>query len=213
MTVSVARAVMAFADGCLGRDRRDWARAMRAELETAIDDGKPLAFAAGCLASALREMPTHDEGRFSLASYAAAVGLIIPIGALLASGALSGFPFLSSGHADVSGWLIGSRGQTPLLNAYDRGAVPALALLVLTLVAGHLAIPWFLLDRDWARVSFLLRLNAAATATLFLFIGILFLDETCMLLPIAGLAVEASAVVVLFRWQHRLASASPDLAT
>ena len=186
---------MALASGCLGRHRRDWALAMQAELEAAIDDGRPLTFAAGCLATALREMPTHHEGRFTLVNHAVAVGLIIPIGALLVSGALSGFPFLSAGHADVYVWLIGSSGHTPLLNAYDRGAVPALALLVLMLVAGHLAVPWFLLDCNWSRVAVLARLNAAVTTTLSLFTGILFLDERSMLLPIAGVTVEVSAIV------------------
>ena len=186
---------------------------MEAELEAAIDGGEPLAFATGCLATALREMPTHREGRFTLANHAVAVGLILPIGALLVSGALSGFPFLFAGHGDVSYWLIGSSGHTPLLNAYDRGAVPALALLVIMLVVGHLAVPWFLLDCNWPRVAVLARLNAAATATLFLFTGILFLDETFMLLPIGGVALEVSAIAALSHWHDRLTRGSTDSST
>lgn len=203
MTAAVARAVVALAGSCLGDRRREWALAMQAELEAAIDDGRPLAFAAGCLTGALRGMPAHAEGRFALASHAVALGLIVPIGALLVSGTLPGFPFLPSGHAGMAGWL-GDGGHPALLNAANQGAVPALALLVLALIAGHLLMPWFLLDRDWARVAVLARLNAAATATLFLFTGILVLDETYMLLPAAGLAIEVCAIAILFRWHGHL---------
>jgi len=204
VTAAVARAVMALAGGCLGDHRREWALAMEAELEAAIDDGRPLAFAAGCLTGALRGMPAHAEGRFMLASHAVALGLIVPIGALLVSGTLPGFPFLPPGQAGIAGWLGGGGGHPTLLTAANQGAVPALALLVLALVAGHLLMPWFLLDRDWARVAVLARLNAAATATLFLFTGILVLDETYMLVPAAGLAIELLAIAILFRWHGHL---------
>ncbi len=53
------------------------------------------------------------------------------------------------------------------------------------------------------------RLNAAATATLFLFTGILFLDETYVLLPVAGLAIELLAILALFRWHGQLPRSAP----
>lgn len=207
MTVAVSRALLAFAACCIGDHRREWASAMEAELEAAIDDGHPFRFALGCLIATLREMPAHREGRFALVNHAVALGIIIPIAASLISGVLPGFPFLSPGHADVAGSLVGSDGRTPLLNAYDRSALPALAFLVLLLAAAHLAAPWFLLDRDWRRVSIVARLNAATSITLTLFTGILFLDGSYVLLPTAGVAVETLAIVALSRWHSRISAA------
>lgn len=204
MTAAVARAVMALAGGCLGGHRRTWAQAMEGELDAAIEDGRPLTFALGCLVSAVRQMPTHAEGRFALVNHAIVFGLIIPVAALLVSGTLLGFPSLFLGHVGVQGWMTGGADPSSLLNPSNQSAVPALAILVFILVAGHLLTPWFLLERDWRRVLMLVRLNVAATVTLFIFTGILFLDETFMLLPIAALAVELMAIAALFRWHGHL---------
>ena len=89
MTAKLANAVMALAEACLGDRRREWALAMRSELDVAIDEGRPLAFAVGCLTGALRDMPRHAEGRFALTSHAVALGLL-PIAALLIMGIAGG---------------------------------------------------------------------------------------------------------------------------
>jgi hypothetical protein len=212
MTAAVARAVMALAGGCLGEHRRTWAMAMQGELDVAIEDGKPLTFAIGCLTSALRQMPAHAEGRFTLTSHAIVFGLMIPFAALLVSGTLLGFPSLFSGHVGVNGWLDGGVATTSLLNPSNHSAVPALALLVLALVSGHLVMPWFVLERDWHRVVVLGQLNMAATATLLIFTGILFLDETFMLLPVTGLAVEWLAIATLSRWHGHLSLGTASLS-
>jgi len=208
MTVTLARAVMALAEACLGDHRRDWALAMRSELDVAIDDRKPLGFAVGCLTGALRDMPKHGEGRFTLTSHAVALGLF-PIAALLIVGTASGFPFLPSGHAGLSGWLAGSGAPSPLLTPWNRGFAPALAVLVWGIVAGHLLMPWFILERDWTRVATLARVNSAATVTLFLFTGVLFLDVAFMLLPAVALAIELLAIWHLYQWQTHLFAGAP----
>ena len=208
MTATLARAAMTLAEACLGDDRRDWALAMRAELDVAIDEGKPLSFALGCLMGALREMPKQAEGRFTLTSHAVALGLL-PIVALLMLGAASAFPFLPSGHAGISGWLAGGSAHATLLTPWNRGFAPALAVLIWGLVAGHLLMPWFILERDWARVGTLARVNMAATVTLLLFTTILFLDLAFMLLPAAALAIELAASWCLYRWQSDLFAGAP----
>lgn len=210
MTAKLAWAVMAVAEACLGDLRRDWARAMRAELAVAIDDGKPVTFAAGCLIAALWEMPRSAEGRFVLTSHAVALGLL-PIATLLLLGTAAGFPFLPSGFAGISSWLVGSGEQLRLLTSWNCGFAPPLMLLIWGLVAGHLLMPWFILERDWSRVATLARVNSAVTATLFLVTITLFLDVAFTLLPAIGLAIELSAIWLLYRWQaHLVAGAPPE---
>ena len=208
MTAKLACAVMTLAQACLGDRRRDWALAMHAEFEVAIDDGRPLAFAFGCLKGALRDMPKHADGRFTLTSHAVALGLL-PIVALLVVGTGAGFPFLPSGHAGISGWLAGSGEHSPLLTPWNRGFAPSLAILIWGLIAGHLLMPWFILERDWARVGTLARINSAATVTLLLFTTVLFLDMAFLLLPMAALAIELAASWCLFRWQVDLFAGAP----
>jgi hypothetical protein len=212
MTAILARAVMTVAEACLGDRRRDWAWAMRAELDVAIDDGRPLSFAIGCLTGALREMPRHAGGRFTLASHAVVLALF-PVVALLIVGTASGFPFLPSGSAGISGWLAGSGESYRLLTPWNRGFAPVLAVLVWGLIAGHLLMPWFVLERDWTRVATLARINSAATVTLILFTGVLFLDMAFLVLPMIGLAMELLAVWLLHRWQtHLFAGAPPGMS-
>jgi hypothetical protein len=203
MRLLAARLLMRLAACCLGRDRREWAWAMEAEFEAAVEDGRPLAFALGCFAGACREIPVQPEGRFALANHAVAVGLLIPVAALLMSGPLFGISLLHSGPAAIHE-VVGSRGGELLLNVSTRNAAPALVLLVLALTAGHLSIAWAMLDRDWNRVAFLARLNAAATLTLVIVGSVLFLDEDWIAPPIAGLAVQLTAVACLMWWNNQI---------
>ena len=55
---------------------------MQGEFDAAIADGRPLTFAVGCLIAAWREMPTQAQGRFVLANYALALGLLVPTAGL-----------------------------------------------------------------------------------------------------------------------------------
>lgn len=204
MTAVAARAVMALASRCFGDRRREWALAMEVELEAAAEDGRALDFAIGCLAAAWREMPTHAEGRFALANHAVAVGLILPMAALLITGVLLGFPYLSPDHVGVHGLLAGSGDREPLFNEAHLAAVPSLAVLVFLLGVGHLLIAWAMLDRDWTRVVLLGQLSAAVTATLVAVTAVLFLEDARALLQAAALAVELTAISALARWHHRL---------
>jgi hypothetical protein len=208
MTAILARALLTLAERCLGDRRREWALAMRSELDVAVADGKPLVFATGCLIGALREMPRHEEGRFALTSHLVALGLF-PVAAMLLLGVATGFPFLPTGHAGLSGWLAGSGEPFPLLTPWNRGFAPALALLILGIVAGHLLMPWFILERDWTRAATLARVNSAATVTLFLYTTVLFLDVAFMLLPVAGLVIELLAVWHLYKWQTHIVDGAP----
>ena len=210
MTANLALAVMTLAEACLGDHRRDWALAMRAEFEAARRDGKPLLFAVGCLAGALREMPKQAEGRFTLTSHAVALSLL-PLAALLFLGTASGFPFLPSGYTGTPGGLSGSGEgfQLLLLTPWNRGFAPVLIPMIWLLSAGHLLMPWFIVERDWTRVGTLARVNSAATITLFLFTGALFLDAAFLLLSAVGLAVELMAICILYRWQTHLFAEDP----
>ena len=82
MITGLATAVMSLARRCLGENRREWALAMQGEFDAAIADDRPLAFAVGCLIAAWREMPAQGQGRFVLANYALALGLLVPTAGL-----------------------------------------------------------------------------------------------------------------------------------
>ena len=207
MMAALARAVMAVAVHSLGDHRREWALAMQVEFEAAIEDGRPLDFAIGCLVGAWREMPAHEEGRFVLASYVLVIGMVIPMASLLILGALLGLPYLYPWHVEFPGLVAGSGGQELAVTDANRGAIPSLAIIVLLLGAAHLRIAWVILERDWERVAVMGRLNAAATATLVIFTGVLFFDDAQALMQAAVLAVELTAIAVLTRWHAQI---SPD---
>jgi len=180
VTENIPRALMALAIACLGADRGEWGLAMKAEFDVAEEDGRGFSFAASCLAGALRQMPVHEEGRFTLSSYAIAIVIIVPAAVQFMCGALLGSAFL--------------------LNDGSRATAPALALLVVLLTVGHLIMAWVMLERDWTRICFIGRVNAAATTTLFMVAGIIFLDETVMMLPVALLMIEVTSVLLLRHW-------------
>jgi len=204
MKVSISRAVMALAVCVLGESRREWARAMRAEFEAAEEDGSPLLFALGCLAAAGRELLTREEGRFVLANYALALGLMLPMAALQIGCALAGLPYLYGRPDGLRGALIDGGTQELLLRGVYQAAVPSLSLLLLLVGIGHLRIAWAMLERDWARVMRMGSLTLAAAATLILFMAALFLDGSQALLQATILAIELATVAVVARWQAQL---------
>jgi hypothetical protein len=205
MTARVARVVMALAVSCLGEHRREWGYAMMAEFEAAERDGQALAFAIGCLTGALRELPFHGEGRFALSSYALALGLMVPIAAGLIFGVLFDFPYSYLMQAQAMVVPRGSHRPIIFLHDANLAALPSLAVLIVFLGVGHLRIAWDMVTRDWARVAVAARANAAITATLALFTGLVFSCTAPILLPVAGLAVELAATALMARWYGRLA--------
>jgi len=205
MTLPLARLVMALATRCLGRERGAWARAMRGEFEAAVDDRRPLAFALGCLAAAWRAMPGHDEGRFVLARYLLALGLIVPLAAFHLGCAGSGLRFLLAGPDSYYTLLAQGGGAAQQLAGAYRSAVPAMTALLLALGIGHLLIAWTLLDCRWRRVAALWALTAAAAATLVAIIVALAPSAAGIAVQVAGLAIELAAVPALAAWHRRRA--------
>jgi hypothetical protein len=200
----MARAVMALALACLGESRREWGFAMQAELDAAAADGRALPFALGCLVAAAREMPATDEGRFVLTSHALAIGIMVPMAALQIGCALLGFPYLYPGRDGLAGALLEGAAHEHLLRSLYQGAVPVLALLLLSLGLGHLRIAWSMLERDWAGVARLGALMLAISATLLIFMNLLFLDSSRALLQAAALAFELAGLVLVARWHAHL---------
>ena len=197
MSERLARAVMLIAAHCLGQHRREWAWAMQSEFEASVDAGEPLAFAGGCLAAALRDMPTHAEGRFRIGSYLVVLALIVPFAAVLVGSVLAGFPGSYLEEAGAPGML--QVGGAPLLTEGNLSAVPSLAALVVLLAALNLRLGWLVLDRDWPRVAVSGALIAAATATLTIFNAVVFADYGAALPQVLVLTIELLAVSALAR--------------
>ena len=191
---TVAQAMVALAARCLGHHRRDWALAMREELEAARADGRSLSFAWGCLTTAWRELPRHAEGRYMIASHGLVLVLVIPTAALLVASLMSGFPYSC---------LAALGGEAPLLSEGNRFALPSLGLLLVVVAAARLRIAWLLLDRDWARAFTLGALLAAVSVTLLLFTGLVFVTFVFPLALAAALAIELAAIFALARWHDQ----------
>ena len=204
MTALLARAMMALAVGSMGESRRDWAAAMRAEFAAARADGAALPFAFGCLLTAWRELLTRAEGRFTLTSYALALGVMLPMAALQLGGALLGLPYLYPGPGGLPAALLEGRAHEGLLRGVYQAAVPSLALLLLLLGLAHLRLAWALLERDWAAVRRLGLQALAATVTLIVFMAALFLDGRQALVQAGVLAIELATVALVARWHADL---------
>jgi len=205
MTLAMAKAVMTLATCSLGENRREWAFAMQGEFEAAVAEGKPLTFATGCLIAAWREIPRQDEGRFVLANYALALGLLIPMAVLQFAHAV-GASFLFFGRGGPTDMLAVGTTPNPYLAWSQATAAPVLLILWLLLSMGHLRLAWVLVERDWAGVVKVGALIAAATVTLFMLTGVLFLDVGPLVLQTGALAIELAAILVAARWQARLSS-------
>lgn len=203
VTAAVARAVMTVAAASLGENRREWALAMQAELDAAIEDGRPLAFAMGCLIAAWREMPRQAQGRFTLANYALALGVLIPT-AVLQLACVAGFPYLFLGRGGIDGMVAAGASQDPYLADSHLAAVPVLVALWLLLGIGHLRLAWLLLGQYWSRVAKVGALMAAVSATLVIFAKVLFIDDAGVALQALLLALQLSAIYASARWHARL---------
>jgi hypothetical protein len=197
---------------CLGASRREWALAMRAEFDVAVADGRPFAFAGGCLVAAWREMPNHAEGRLVLSNYALALGVVIPLAVLqfgLALGISSAFAAgFSAGGAPGGAVLVGGS-QNLLLAPSQLDAAPGLAGLWFLIGLGHLRLAWVLVERDWGRVANAGALIGAALTTLSLFTTALALDATFVVLQGAAIAIEFMTIVGA---AGRHAGFSPEIA-
>ena len=204
MIAILSRCVMILAIAGLGDRNRDWGLAMQGEFEASIDDGRPLLFAFGCLLGAWRMRLADPDGRFALASFALAVGLILPLASVLAVGAIVGFPYLDFAQDNVVGILAVDGAPTTLLDDGNRAAASSLSMVVFLLAGTSVLIAWAILDRNWVRVAAVERLTVAATLTLLVFVALLGFDETRMILPILGFVAQHVVVLMLMRWHWRL---------
>ena len=176
---------------------------MQAEFHAANDAGEPLSFALGCLVGAWREMPVHEEGRFALASHVLAVGVVVPMAALLLLSVALGSPYLNLDEIGA-GSLLGTGKPIFPVTAANRAGLPLLAILTFVLGLGHLCMGWAMLDRDWTRVAALGRIGASVIMTMVTFTGILFLCDSCALPQAATIAIELAAIWSLARWHSEL---------
>jgi lipid-A-disaccharide synthase-like uncharacterized protein len=174
---------------------------MHAELEAATADGKPMAFAMGCLVAAARQLPAFPEGRLALASHALVLCIVVPVGALCLWVALMGYPYLAFGDVGLFGFLAGQSEQIPLLGEGAWGLAPALTLCVLLQAAGQFLLAWFVLERDWQRVATIGRFLAATLTTLLIVMTLLEVIDTIFVLQIAVLITEALAALSV-AWRH-----------
>ena len=209
MRSAVSRALLSLASRSLGSDRRTWAMAMEAEFEAAVDDRRPFLFALGCLFAAWREIGKHSEGRLIVATYALALGVLIPMAALQFQQAIG---FLSSAEGPPFGNPSASDGPNLYLIWSQNSAIPVLLITWLLLGMAHLFLAWMLVEGDWPRIVKCGTLIGAAMITLSLFMGVLMLDLSSLRAQVAELAIEFVAVVSISRWHTRvLAAASRDL--
>lgn len=208
MKMAIARAMMIMAVRSLGYSRRDWALAMQAEFEVAAEAGNALSFAFGCLVGAWREVLAHEEGRFALASYLLAIGVILPLGGLLLSSVASGYSYLAPVEAGAGNVFGSGRPVFPVTYANQSG-LSLLAMLTFVLGLGHLYMAWAILERNWIRVAVAGRIGAAVMATIVTFTGILFLYDTCALPQVVAIAIELSAIWLLARWHDCLPDDDP----
>ena len=210
MTIALPQAMMTIAAACLGDRRRDWALAMQAEFEVAVTDQQKMAFAAGCLMTAWRDMHRHAEGRLTLASYILGLGLFVPMAGVHLARVLD---FLLVGTGVSGGALLAGASANPVLGWAQVRAIPALILLWTSLSVGHLCLAWLLLDRAWSSVPKVGAAIGAATVTLFLLVTVLLLDATALISHVVVLAIEFVVLAVAARWHARfIASAPPGTA-
>jgi hypothetical protein len=208
MTAAVARAVMALAVCCMGESRREWAEAMRAEFDEALAEGKPFAFAIGCLAAAWREMPEHAEGRLGLANYTLALGLVIPMAALQFALPFGFSTIVGEGFGGVL--LIGADTRNPVL-ACQSDAAPCLLALWLMLGVGHLRLAWVLVARDWARMAKTGAFICATLITLYIVMALMVLDLTFVILQTLAIAVELRVLVAVARRHAELLADAAEM--
>ena len=209
MTAAVARAVMALAIRCLGESRREWALAMQAEFDEALADGKPLAFAIGCLLAAWREMPEHAEGRLGLANYTLALGVVIPMAALQFALPIGFSTIVGEGLNGVL--LAGADTGNPVL-ACQSDAAPCLLALWLMLGVGHLRLAWVLVARDWASMAKTGAFICATLITLYIVMALLIFDLTFVILQTVAIVIELRILVaVVRRHEELLPDAVPEM--
>jgi hypothetical protein len=78
-------------------------------------------------------------------------------------------------------------------------------LLWLLQGVGRLCLAWALVEADWSRAFNVGALIAAVAVTLYLLMGVLFLDGTPLIPQVIELAIEMTAILVAARRDTRFA--------
>lgn len=204
MRLALSRAMMTLNAACLGAERTEWAAAMHAEFEEAVDADEPFRFALGCLSSAVPGLFTREEGRRAVARHVLATGILLPMAVLILMSVAQGFPYLTTdviepGHT-------GDIGPVLSITAANRAGLPLLALLTTAIGLGHLAIAWALLERDWPMVAKLGQVGAALLVSMLIFAAILSMGDPRALPQAIIIALELATVWSVARWQESQAT-------
>jgi hypothetical protein len=194
MRAAAARAMMRLAVHVLGDARRPWGQAMLAEFDVAAAEGRELGFAAGCLGASCRLLPLQADGRRGVATHLLALGLILPMAALLLchAGDLS----LAAIHVMVGPEAV----PNPYLRSAQRAAVPGLLLLWLVLGAAHLGLAWALVERNTRRIALLGAVMLAATVTLATYTSVLLIQDLQWVWQACAVVAELVGIVAVARW-------------
>lgn len=203
MTTFLARAMLALAAATMGERHEGWARAMAGEVAAAAAEGKALSFAFGCLIAAWRAALTSSHGRFLLTSYAVAIGILLPMAALQIACVGFGLSYLYPGDHGLAGALLDGM-ATKWLWPFYQSAGPVLALLQLAIGIGHVRLAWVMLERDWTRALRWSARTLAASTTLIVFMGALFLNVRQSLIMGAVVGVELAILLIVSSWHADL---------
>ncbi|MGN7998316.1 hypothetical protein [Sphingomonas sp. 22176] len=194
MTATAARAMMRLAVHLLGDARRPWAQAMLAEFDIAAAEGRGLDFAAGCLGVACRLLPMQAEGRRGIATHLLALGLILPMAALLFchAGDLS----LAAIHVMIGPEAV----PNPYLRSAQRAAVPGLLLLWLVLGGAHLGLAWAMVERNVRTIAAMGAVMLAATVTLATYTSILSIQDLQWVWQACAILAELGGLFAFVHW-------------
>jgi hypothetical protein len=176
---------------------------MNAEFQVAFADGKPLCFAFGCVIAAWRELPRDEPGRFVIANYLLALGVLVPTAALQLACAIR-FTLLPVGRAELFAVPTpASPADLYLADAYGSGAAVLLALLI-ALAGAHLCLAWVLLKGERSAIDRFGALTAAIAVTIVTFSVVLFFGDADSVPQGLFVATELTAVAIAARWRDRL---------
>ncbi len=194
MIAAAARAMMRLAVHLLGDTRRPWAQAMLAEFDVAAAEGRGLGFAAGCLGAACRLLPLQADGRRGVATHLLALGLILPMAALL---------FCHAGDLSLAAIHVMAGPEAvpnPYLRSAQRAAVPGLLLLWLVLGGAHLGLAWALVERNVRRIAVMGAVMLAATATLATYTSVLLFQDLEWVWQACAILAELAGLFAFVRW-------------
>ncbi|MEN3747786.1 hypothetical protein TPR58_11455 [Sphingomonas sp. HF-S3] len=206
MSTDVPHLIMALAERCMPNARLEWGRAMRAEHEQAVLDGRSMSFAMGCLVTAMLEMPRHRAGRFAIAMHALPLGMIVPIAVFHLGCAVSGVRLILSSHDPYSANLAAGGVAGRAASEAYLAAAPALTVLLLLLGLAHLRIAWVMLDGQWRRAGVLWMLAAGLAAAIVAIITAIDSGMRGSAIQVAALAIELVAIPVLATWQRAIST-------